>query len=187
AILVACGAQNPRTLTIPGIEEMMTAYDFLRNINLCNKPDFKGHRVVIIGVGNVGMDVAAQAYFCGANEVVAVDIQEPAAFGKELEIAQSLGTKILWPKFTDKYAKEEKRVYFTDGTSLEADTVIFSIGDTPDTDFLPPDVQVGRDGWIEADEAGHTSDPRVFAIGDVTMLGLATHAIGHARRAADAI
>ncbi len=187
AVVVACGAHEPRKMLIEGVEDMVTAYDFLKRINLGEKLDLKDKQVVVIGAGNVGMDAAAQAFLCEAKEATAVDIQEPAAFGKELEIAQSYGTKILWPKFTERYNKKEKKVYFKDGTSLEADLVIISIGDMPETDFLPHDVDTHKDGWIKADEAGHTSDPKVFAIGDATMLGLVTHAIGHARKASDAI
>jgi ferredoxin len=62
-----------------------------------------------------------------------------------------------------------------------------SIGDIPMTDFLPPSVDTDENGWIKADEAGHTSDPKVYAIGDATRLGLVTHAIGHGRIAADAM
>ncbi len=187
AVVVACGAHRPRRLDLPGAEDMVTAYDFLKAINLGRPPELKGKKVVIIGAGNVGMDVAAQAFHAGAEEVTAVDIQKPAAFGTELRIAESLGTKIVWPRFTERYAKEEGRIYFKDGTSLEADLVVVSIGDSPVTDFLPPAVHTTRDGWIEADEAGHTSDPKVFAVGDATGLGLVTHAIGHGRRAAEAI
>ncbi len=186
-VVVACGAQRPRRLNVPGAEDMVTAYDFLKGINLGQSPDLKDKKVVIIGAGNVGMDVAAQAYHCGAKEVVAVDIQKPAAFGKELEIAQSLGTKVMWPKFTERYSKEERRIYFTDGSSLEADLVVVAIGDMPMTEFLPASVHTDKNGWIEADEVGHTSDPKVYAIGDATRLGLVTHAIGHGRKAAEAI
>ncbi|MEC4686111.1 MAG: FAD-dependent oxidoreductase, partial [Nitrospirota bacterium] len=178
---------RPRKLNVPGAEDMATAYDFLRDINTGNPPDLKGRRVVIIGAGNVGMDVAAQAFHCGAKEVTAVDVRKPAAFGKELEIAESLGTRILWPKFTEKYVKGEKKVCFTDGTFLEADLVVVSIGDSPVTDFLPPTVHTNKNGWIEADEAGHTSDPKIYAIGDATRLGLVTHAIGQGRKAAMAV
>jgi len=187
AMIVACGANKPRRLNVPGSEDMIAAYDFLKGINLGNRPDLKDKKVVIIGAGNVGMDAAAQAFHCGAKEVVAIDIQKPAAFGKELEIAESLGTKIIWPKFTEKYIKKERKIYFTDGTSLEADFVVVSIGDVPVTDFLPPSVHTDKDGWIEVDEVGHTSDPKVFAVGDATRLGLVTHAIGHGRKAAEAI
>lgn len=187
AVVVACGAHKPRMMSIGGAGDTVSAYDFLRGINTGSIPKLKNKRIVVIGAGNVGMDVAAQAYHCGAQEVTAVDIQKPAAFGKELEIAQALGTKIIWPKFTDKYIKKEKKIFFTDGTTLDADVVIISIGDTPMTEFLPPSVHTNKNGWIEADEVGHTSDPKVFAIGDATKLGLVTHAIGHGRKAADAV
>jgi len=186
-VIVACGAHRPRMMNVPGAEGMVSAYDFLKGINIGDIPKLKDKRVVIIGAGNVGMDVAAQAFHCGAKEVTAVDIQKPAAFGKELEIAQSLGTKIVWPKFTEKYVKKEKRIYFTDGSSLDADVVVISIGDTPMTEFLPSSVHTNKNGWIEADEVGHTSDPKVYAIGDATKLGLVTDAIGHGRKAAQAV
>lgn len=187
AVIVACGAHKPKKLNVPGAEHIVTAYDFLKGINIGDLPKLKDKKIVVIGAGNVGMDVAAQAYHCGAKEAIAVDIQKPAAFGKELEIAESLGTKIIWPKFTEKYVKEERKIYFTDGTSLEADLVVVSIGDIPITEFLPQSVHTDKNGWIEADEAGHTSDPKIYAIGDATKLGLVTHAIGHGRKAAEAV
>jgi NADPH-dependent glutamate synthase beta subunit-like oxidoreductase/glutamate synthase domain-containing protein 3/NAD-dependent dihydropyrimidine dehydrogenase PreA subunit len=186
-VIVACGAHKPRMMNMPGSKDMVSAYDFLKGINIGDKPKLKGQSIAVIGAGNVGMDVAAEAYHCGAKKVTAVDIQEPAAFGKELDIAKSLGTEILWPKFTDKYIKKDKTIYFTDGTSIKADLVVMSIGDMPMTGFLPPSVNTDKNGWIEADEVGFTSDPKVFAIGDATRLGLVTHAIGHARKAAEAV
>ncbi|MEK7271788.1 MAG: FAD-dependent oxidoreductase, partial [Nitrospirota bacterium] len=154
AVIVACGAHKPKKLNVPGAEHIVTAYDFLKGINIGELPKLKDKKIVVIGAGNVGMDVAAQAYHCGAKEAIAVDIQKPAAFGKELEIAESLGTKVIWPKFTEKYVKEERKIYFTDGTSLEADLVVVSIGDMPITEFLPQSVHTDKNGWIEADEAG---------------------------------
>lgn len=186
-VVIACGAHKPRQLNVGGADDMVTAYDFLKGINMGEKPNLKGKSVVIIGAGNVGMDVAAQAFHCGAKEVTAIDIQKPAAFGKELEIAMSLGTKVLWPRFINHYDKHERRLYFKDGTSIEADFVVVSIGDMPMTDFLPPSVHTDKDGWIEVDEVGHTSDPKVYAVGDAIRLGLVTHAIGHGIKAAEAI
>ena len=186
-VIVACGAHRPRMMKITGSKDMVSAYDFLKGINIGDKPNLKGQSIVVIGAGNVGMDVATEAYHCGAKEVTAVDIQKPAAFGKELEIATSLGTEIVWPKFTDKYSKKQKKIYFTDGTSMEADVVVISIGDTPMTEFLPPSVHTDKNGWIEAEEAGHTSNPRVYAIGDATRLGLVTHAIGQGKKCSEAV
>ncbi len=185
-VVVACGAHRPRVITFPGSEYAVSAYDFLKGINIGELPDLKGKRIVIIGAGNVGMDVASQAYNCGAVSVTAVDIQKPAAFGKEMEMAVSKGTQILWPKFTDRYDSQEKKIYFTDGTSLDADLLVVSIGDVPILDFLPPAIHTDR-GWIAANDIGQTSDVKVFAIGDATRLGLVTHAIGQGRITADTI
>jgi NADPH-dependent glutamate synthase beta subunit-like oxidoreductase/glutamate synthase domain-containing protein 3/formate hydrogenlyase subunit 6/NADH:ubiquinone oxidoreductase subunit I len=185
-VIVACGAHKPRVIPFPGSEHAITAYDFLRNANIENLPDIKGKKVVIIGAGNVGMDVASQAYNCGAESVIAVDIQKPAAFGKEMETAISKGTQIIWPKFTDKYDNNEKKLYFKDGTSLYADVVVISVGDIPILDFLPPSIHTER-GWIAVNEIGQTSDVKVFAIGDATRLGLVTHAIGQGRIVAEYI
>jgi NADPH-dependent glutamate synthase beta subunit-like oxidoreductase/glutamate synthase domain-containing protein 3/ferredoxin len=185
-VVVAVGAHKPRTIAFPGSEHTVSAYDFLRDINNEKFPDLKGRKVVAIGAGNVGMDVASEAYNYGAESVIAVDIQKPAAFGKEMETAIAKGTQILWPKFTDRYSNEEKKIYFNDGSSLEADLVVISVGDTPILDFLPPGVHTER-GWLAVNGIGQTSDVKVFAIGDATGLGLVTHAIGQGRLAAETI
>ncbi|MCL4475591.1 MAG: FAD-dependent oxidoreductase [Nitrospirae bacterium] len=185
-VVLACGAHEPRKVSFPGSEEIVSAYDFLKNINLGNRPDLKGKKVVVIGAGNVGMDVASEAYNNGAESVVAVDIQKPAAFGAELEIAKVKGTQVLWPKFTERYDRNERKIYFKDGTSLDADFVVMSIGDVPQLDFLPPGIHTER-GWIVVNQKYQTSDVKVYAIGDATGLGLVTHAIGHGRLTADYI
>jgi len=186
-LIVACGAHKPRMMTVPGSKDFVSGYDFLKGINIGDNPNLKGREIVVIGAGNVGMDIAAEAYKCGAKKVTAVDIQEPAASGHELEIAKKLGTDMLWPKFTDKYVQKDKKIFFTDGSDLKADLVVVSIGDMPMTEFLPPSVHTDKNGWIAADEAGHTSNPKVYAIGDATRLGLVTHAIGQGRKASDAV
>ena len=185
-VVIACGAHKPRIIPFPGSEHIVSAYDFLKGINIGDVPDLKGKKVVIIGAGNVGMDVASQAYNCGASSVITVDIQKPAASGKEMETALAKGTQIIWPKFTDRYDNNEKKLYFKDGTSLDADLLVMSVGDVPILDFLPPSIHTER-GWIAVNEIGQTSDVKVFAIGDATRLGLVTHAIGQGRITAETI
>jgi NADPH-dependent glutamate synthase beta subunit-like oxidoreductase/glutamate synthase domain-containing protein 3 len=185
-LVVACGAHKPRIFPFPGSDDVISAYDFLRGANLGEIPDLSGKKVVIIGAGNVGMDVASQAYTCGAESVTAVDIQKPAASGKEMEMAKAKGTEILWPRFTDHYDNEAKKLHFKDGSTLDADVVIMSVGDVPILDFLPPSIHTER-GWIASNDIGQTSDVKVFAVGDATRLGLVTHAIGQGRITADTI
>jgi len=136
-VIVATGAHRPRMMSFEGSEQITSAYDFLRAVNMGNAPDLKDKKVVVIGAGNVGMDVAIEAFNCGAAEVTAVDIQKPAAFGKEMQAATAKGAKILYPKFTQRYDAAAHKLYFTDGSSIDADAVFMSIGDTPVLDFLP--------------------------------------------------
>jgi len=177
--IVAAGSKKPRSLPVPGIEKAVFANDFLENSKK-NKIT-PGKRVVIIGAGNVGCDVATEASRLGAEEIAMIDVQEPAAFGKEKEDAQRIGAKFRWPCFTKEITK--KGVVLNTGDLLKADTVVISIGDIPDLDFLDETI-TRENGFITVDEFNQTSDPKVFAIGDVVCPGLITDAIGAGRRAA---
>ncbi|HEY5498539.1 MAG TPA: FAD-dependent oxidoreductase, partial [Syntrophales bacterium] len=141
-------------------------------------------KIVIIGAGNVGCDAAAEAARLGAKEITLIDIQEPASFGVERKHAEAAGAKFLWPKFTK--AVTAKGVELTDGTLLPADTVIMAVGDAPDLPFLPEEILLDR-GFIAVNDRYQTSDPQVFAIGDVVRLGLLTEAVGAGRIAARTI
>jgi len=185
-VIIACGAHQPRIIPFPGNEDVIAGIEFLKAVNQRKGPDLADQNVVIIGAGNVGMDIACEAYECGAASVTAVDIQPPASFGKEQETAEAKGTRIIYPKITERYDKAERTIYFKDGTSLDADTVIISIGEVPILDFLPREIHTER-GFIMVNELGQTSDVKVFAVGDVTRPGLITHAIGAGRRAAETI
>ncbi len=72
------------------------------------------------------------------------------------------------------------------GEVLPADTVIMSIGDTPDIEFLPDTIALDR-GHIVVNEDYQTTEPGVYAIGDAVRPGLLTHAIGHGRHAAETL
>ncbi len=185
-VVIAVGAQEGRVIPFPGHEDVVKGIDFLKEINFGKPRNMKGKKVVVIGAGNVGMDIACQAWDHGAESVIAVDVQKPAAFGKEMELAASKGTQIQFPKLTERYDAKAKKIYFKDNTSLDADVVIISIGDKPMLDFLPPSINTER-GYITVNELGQTSDVKVFAIGDATKPGLVTHAIGAGKVAADKV
>ncbi len=180
--IVAAGSTKPRTLPVPGIERALPANDFLAAAKAGTIQP--GDRVVIIGAGNVGCDVATEAHRLGAETVTLIDIQKPAAFGKEKEDAQAAGALFRWPCFTREIT--EQGVVLQDGEVMPADTVVVSIGDVPDLDFLDDAIRVEK-GFIAVDAVNRTSDPRVFAVGDTVGPGLITDAIGAGRRAALAI
>ncbi len=185
-VVIAVGAHEGRVIPFPGHEDVVKGIDYLKEINFGKPKNLKGKKVVVIGAGNVGMDIACQAWDHGAESVTAVDVQKPASFGKEQEMAKQKGTQILFPKITDKFDAKAKKLYFKDGTGIDADMVIISIGEKPVLDFLPPSINTER-GYITVNDLGQSSDVKVFAIGDATKPGLVTHAIGQGKVAADVI
>ena len=175
-VVVATGAQKPRTLPIPGNERAVTALDFLKQAK-DNKAKV-GKHVVIIGAGNVGCDAAVEAHRFGGQVITLLDVQEPASFGKERDAAEAIGAKFKWPVFSKEITADS--ILLTDGEEIPADTVIISIGDVPDLDFLPETI-AEENGFVKVDERFQTNDPKVFAIGDVVRPGLLTDAIGSGR------
>ena len=182
-VVIAVGAQSPRTLPIPGKEKLITAMDFLTAAKT-KDPVRPGKRVVIIGAGNVGCDVATEAHRLGAMDITLLDVQQPASFGKEREDAEAVGANFRWPVFTKEITDEG--VVLQSGELIPADTVLVSIGDAPNIDFLPEGVVIER-GYVTVNEFFQTSDPKMFAVGDVVKPGLITDAIGAGRKAAQAI
>ena len=181
-VVVATGSQKPRIIPMPGKERLVPASTFLKDAK--KGVATPGKRVVIIGAGNVGCDVASEAGRLGAEDILLIDVQEPASFGKEREEAEKYGARFRWPCFSKEVTEEG--LVLQDGEVLPADTVIISIGDMPDLEFLPETIDTER-GYITVNDAFQTTDPRVFAIGDVVRLGLLTQAIGDGRRAAVAM
>jgi NADPH-dependent glutamate synthase beta subunit-like oxidoreductase/glutamate synthase domain-containing protein 3/NAD-dependent dihydropyrimidine dehydrogenase PreA subunit len=181
-VILATGAQQPRRLPVPGKERMVPALEFLAAAK--GGGASVGTRVVIVGAGNVGCDVATEAYRLGARDITLIDVQEPASFGKEREAAEAVGAKFRWPCFTREVTAEG--LVLASGEVLPADTVFVSIGDAPDLGFVPEEVATER-GFVAVNAFGQTSDPKIFAIGDIVKPGLLTNAIGAGRRAAAAI
>jgi NADPH-dependent glutamate synthase beta subunit-like oxidoreductase/Pyruvate/2-oxoacid:ferredoxin oxidoreductase delta subunit len=179
AVVLAIGAYTPKLPPWPGKEMMYPYLDFLKKVNAGEKPDI-GKKVVVIGCGNSGMDVVFGAYACGAEDVTAIDIQKPAAFEEEIDHAKKLGAKLLWPKFTKEITK--KGVVINDGTLLEADTVLAAIGDAPELESIVPGMGTDR-GYLKVGSDWKIGE-NLYAIGDMTRLGILTAAIGAGREAA---
>ena len=181
-VVIASGASKPRTLPVPGKERLVTALDFLKKTK--TGQIIPGKQVVIIGAGNVGCDTATEAGRLGCRNITLIDVQKPASFGKEREEAEKYGAQFKYPCFTKEIT--EQGVVLTTGEIVPADMVIISIGDQPELDYLPKTIASER-GWITVNDIFQTTDPKVFAIGDIVKPGLITNAIGAGRQAAIAI
>jgi NADPH-dependent glutamate synthase beta subunit-like oxidoreductase/glutamate synthase domain-containing protein 3/NAD-dependent dihydropyrimidine dehydrogenase PreA subunit len=181
-VVIATGAQKPRRLAIPGVERAVSALDFLQAAKAGTAAC--GRRVVVIGAGNVGCDAATEARRLGAGEILLLDVQQPASFGKERQAAEAAGARFRWPVVAREITASG--VVLAGGEEIPADTVIVSIGDVPDLSLVPAGIAVER-GFIKVDPSYRTSDPKIFAIGDVVRPGLLTEAIGAGRVVAQAI
>jgi len=84
-------------------------------------------------------------------------------------------------------ASGRRRPVPIEGSEFEipASAVISAVSQAPDFGGFETLIE-GRD-WIRVDDAGATKVEGIWAGGDVTALGLVTHAVGHGRRAAEAI
>ena len=71
ATYFSIGSHNAKSLGIPGefAKGVVPAVDMLRGIGDDSLPDFNGKTVVVVGGGNVAMDVARTAKRLGASEV----------------------------------------------------------------------------------------------------------------------
>ena len=216
AIFIAMGLHLGRSLNGEGedLDGVMLGVDLLRKVSLKEEFPF-GEKVVVIGGGNVAVDVARTVLRFGDKEVSLVCLEardEMPAWEREIEEALEEGIVIhnSWgPKrFIGVNGKvngvEFKRctaVFDESGRfnpqydenevmDLACDTVLVSIGQAPDMELLSSlGLEVGPGGRIVTDEETlATTRPEVFSGGDCT-LGPASfvEAVAHGRQAAESI
>ena len=99
AVYVAIGAQGGKTLALEGAdaEGVMSAVDLLGVIGDGEHPDFTGKKVVVIGGGNVAMDVTRSSIRLGADKVTCVyrrRVEDMTALPDEITGALAEGAEI---------------------------------------------------------------------------------------------
>jgi NADPH-dependent glutamate synthase beta subunit-like oxidoreductase len=215
AVFFATGTQLSKKLEIDGseIDGVQWGLDFLRDINLKRGVGVKD-RVLVIGGGDVAMDVALAALRLGAKEVKVACLESRKEMPAHKESIrqvkdEGIGINVCWgPKrilgkngnvsgvelirCTSVFDKEG-RFYpsFNEKTtkSVETDMVICAIGQTPDPSVVPKEFRTTGAGTIWADpvtlETGITG---VFAGGDVVSgPSSVVEAIASGKRAAISI
>jgi NADPH-dependent glutamate synthase beta subunit-like oxidoreductase len=190
-VLVTAGLQGSRPVPIPGHDgpNILTALPFLEACS-CGERVEVGNRVIVIGGGNVAMDVARSAVRMGARHVRVVclesETQMPAT-REEIDDARMEGIEICtqWgpASVEQNYEACELRVkrctslFDENGRfspvldedivdSFRADTIIFAVGQSADVRDL--ELDLNPRGMIDVDPLTlRTSDERVYAAGDV--------------------
>ena len=210
AVVVTAGLQGSRPLPLPGADmpQVLSALPFLAAAASGERIAL-GSNVVVVGGGNVAMDVARTARRMGAKNVDVVCLEsedEMPASEDEIHEARQEGVKLhcSWGP-VEVVAREEnvcgldvkrclsvfdldKRFSPTfDEAEVQrfaADTVIFATGQFADVRDLGIEL-TPRGGVIADAESCATSVPRVYAAGDVvTGPGVVVDAIAAGHRVA---
>jgi NADPH-dependent glutamate synthase beta subunit-like oxidoreductase/coenzyme F420-reducing hydrogenase delta subunit len=199
AIVLALGLPTSRAIPIPGADakDVLLALPFLNSAKYHNFTFEPGRKVMVVGGGNVAMDVARQAIRCGAESVKLACLEcrkTMPAFEWEIEEAIEEGVEMnpAWgPKriVTDDAGNitgmevqevlsvfdEQKRFNPQFGESLktiDVNTVIFAIGQGNDnlSYMTESGIELNERGMLKYDmRTMQTTRPGVFACGEVVF------------------
>ncbi|MDR0546249.1 MAG: alkyl hydroperoxide reductase subunit F [Dysgonamonadaceae bacterium] len=176
AVIIATGA-SWRKLNVPGEPEYIG-----RGVAFCphcDGPFYKNKRVAVVGGGNSGVEAAIDlAGICSkvtvfefADELKAdLVLQEKAKSLPNVEIFVSSqttevtgnGEKVTGIRVKNRKTGEERIV--------ELDGIFVQIGLSPNSSVFKEFVKTNRSGEIEIDTHNRTSQPGVYAAGDVTTI-----------------
>jgi 3-phenylpropionate/trans-cinnamate dioxygenase ferredoxin reductase subunit len=175
-LLLATGS-SPRHLSIPGADlggvlTLRTIEDSDR-IRALMRP---GTRFIFVGGGWIGLEVASAAREAGADVTVleALDLPLVRVLGPRVaqvfadlhrEHGVDLRTGVEVAAIEGE-AGAASGVRLKDGSVVAADTVVVGIGAAPNVE-LAEAAGLEVDNGVTADAVGRTSDPDIFAVGDV--------------------
>lgn len=173
-LLLTTGAR-PRALPIPGGEHalLLRTWDDARAIRAALA---SARRVICIGAGVIGLEAASSAHQRGAT--VTVLEAAPGAMGRALSaegarymegLHRTAGIALRFNQGVSAIERHAGayRVNLADGTALEADLVLAGIGVIRNTELASAAGLTVENG-IVVNEHAQTSDPAIFAAGDVT-------------------
>lgn len=177
AVIIACGATH-RHLGIPGEEElsgMGVSY-----CATCDAAFFQNRTVVVVGGGNVAVEDAIllsrtckKVYLVHRRDELRAEkiLQECLFACKNVELIWDSiplsieGTdKVEALKIQNKKTQEE--------SFIETDGVFIAVGIVPGTEKFKDLVKLDEAGYIVAGEDGITSEPGIFAAGDIRTKNL---------------
>ncbi|MBQ7606788.1 MAG: FAD-dependent oxidoreductase [Desulfovibrionaceae bacterium] len=182
AVILACGTSKIKDMSIQGSERLLSGTAYLRSVREGKRVSSAQH-VLIIGLGNEGIDCCEAAYALGAESVTCLDSAHPKAFPERLARAKELGARILWP--CSVRSIDKTHVLTEDGQRIEAEECILCTGEIPDFSYLPADLKPKGD-FPETDASQRLADD-IFVVGDAHRGDLVVQAIASANQAVDAL
>jgi NADPH-dependent glutamate synthase beta subunit-like oxidoreductase len=215
AIFLAVGAQQSRRIPLEGcnMPDVLWGLEFLRKVAEGEKVDLKDN-IVVLGGGNVAVDVAMTARRCGATDVKMACLEcleDMPASPWELEEAQAEGIEVMPSRGPDKIIRQDGNItsmdlvectcVFDDNGNfcpefsqkkecILVDQVIMAVGQAADLSFIEENGRIKVDrGLIVVDEKSlETGMSGIYAGGDAVKIpGAIIHAIAAGRQAAESI
>ncbi|MCQ4152111.1 NAD(P)/FAD-dependent oxidoreductase [Rhodococcus qingshengii] len=177
-LVLATGAV-PRSLDVPGaeLEGVLTLRTLGHARELRGFLAQPGCRLVVVGGGYIGLEVAAMAVGAGAEVTILEREQRVLARVASAELSAFLtehhraaGTTIVTGVEVTCFEGSDGRVtsvVLGDGTSVDCDVVLVGIGALP-LDDLAVSAGLQCSEGILVDNSARTDDPSIMAIGDVT-------------------
>jgi len=201
--LVLSPGASPVVPPIPGIERAMTLRTVEDVEKIFNRVSQKPVNAVVIGGGFIGVEIAENLIHKGIKTtVVEAATQLLAPLDPEMAtlVAQEM-IKNNVELHLGASAQEitESTVVLSNGVVLPAEMIILAIGVRPDIKLAKEaGLTIGTRGGIDVDDFNRTSNPDIYAVGDVaektdaidgssTLVPLANLANRHGRVVADHI
>jgi 3-phenylpropionate/trans-cinnamate dioxygenase ferredoxin reductase subunit len=175
--VVATGSR-PRRL--PGTEALANAHLLRTADDAVRLHDAlgSGARLIVVGAGFIGLEVAATARRLGC-EVTVLEAA-PSALGRVLtpdlanwfvQLHRAEGVDLLFSTHVARFGEGDGRVEWvqlTDGSRFHCDALVLGIGIEPATEWLEGS-GLETDG-VRADACGRTAAPDVFVAGDAARV-----------------
>jgi 3-phenylpropionate/trans-cinnamate dioxygenase ferredoxin reductase subunit len=167
--LVLATGSEPRRLPIPGADTALTLRT--REDSDTIRDTFgAGNRLVIVGGGWIGLEVAAAARDKGTEVTVleAAELPLLGVLGREMatvfaDLHREHGVDL---RLGVSIAEIADGARLADGTEIPADAVVMGVGARPRTE-LAAAAHLDVDNGVLVDASLRSSDPAIFAIGDV--------------------
>jgi 3-phenylpropionate/trans-cinnamate dioxygenase ferredoxin reductase subunit len=175
-LLLTTGSEV-RKMTVPGSD--LAGINYLRTIDDVKRiqPQLKpGTRLVVVGAGYIGLEVAAVAVSLGV-DVTVLEMEDRAmkrVVGPQVsqffeDTHRKAGVDLRCGYLVESFDGDESvsSVRCSGGETFDADVVLIGIGILPRTD-LANAAGLACDNGIVVDEQCCSEDPRIFAAGDCT-------------------
>jgi NADPH-dependent 2,4-dienoyl-CoA reductase/sulfur reductase-like enzyme len=173
-LVIATGLVPRRIPSFPDLEGIRVLRSFDESMALRTHASAAKHAVVV-GAGFIGCEVAASMRGLGVDVVLVEPQPQPLAsvLGEQigelvarLHRDEGVDVRLGLGVAEVRGAGHVDTVVLTDGTELAADLVVVGIGSRPATEWLDGS-GIEVDNGVICDEAGRTSAPNVWALGDV--------------------